>query len=370
MGQCADTLLRSEGPNGIRTLTQKLGIIGCCGVAKENYHAVTLTCVEQLARLTFDVLRVRSRDVQFAAREIRSSMSLIAKLFLSVPDTPLANAHSTFLGPYYSTTSSEALPARLAELVNAVSDANADDENARKVIRNIEEWADGLYRTEKDILLEAVSRRPQFTFDIVHWIKQGTGMLLAVSNAPACSKHDRSDLRKHAVWLISTLSFIPDDFETVNFIENFQMTEILFEAALDAHRRDCPDVAADITALLVSWMFNGGQYASGWAVLERSVYGVAVLALVAEETGAVSKLKGDISKRLAAGELSDQEVRDHAAIEIRGRAGTLYREGHWGSSIENGIAGADHVKLKPLLEELADMISPGTAGQAASHNFF
>ena len=65
-----------------------------------------------------------------------------------------------------------------------------------------------------------------------------------------------------------------------------------------------------------------------------------------------------------AGELSDRKVRDHAAREIRGRAATLYREGHWGSSIENAIAHTDHAKLEPLLGELADLISPETAGQA------
>jgi len=66
----------------------------------------------------------------------------------------------------------------------------------------------------------------------------------------------------------------------------------------------------------------------------------------------------------------DQEVRDHAAREIRGRAATLYSEGHWSSSIERSMARVDHGKLKPLLEELADLISPGTAGQAASQHFF
>ena len=370
MGQCANVLLSTEGATSIRTLTQKLGTIACCGVVKEDYRPVTSTCVEQLARLDFDLLRTRSRDVQYATKEIRDNMSFIAKMFLAVSDTPLTNTHSTFLGPYYSSTSSQALPARLTALVNAVADAKADDENAQLVISNIEEWADGMYAAARETLLEAISKRSQFTFDMINWITQVTAMLLAVSNAPACDEYDRDELRKHAGWLISTLSFIPDDIETVQFIENFRLTETLFEAVLDAHRRDCLDLEVDITGILVSWMFDGGQYPSGWGTLEKAIYGLAVLALLAEANGAIPKLKGDITKRLAAGGLPDQSVRDHAAREIRGRANTLYRQGHWGSSIETGIANADHAKLKPLLEELADLISPGTAGQAASHNFF
>jgi hypothetical protein len=366
MGQCADVLLAAEGPNGIPTLVQKLGLIACCGVATEDYRPVTSTCVEQLARLSFNLLRTRSRDVRFAAEEIRNRMTLIAKLFLAVPDTPITNAHSTFLGSYYSATSPQSLSARLVELVNAVAQANADDENVRQVIRNVEQWADRLYQTEKEILLEAVKKRSHFTFDMIHWISHVTGVLIFVSNAPACDEHSRGELRKHALWLISVLSFIPDDLETVRFVENFQMTERLFETALNAHRQNSPDIAEKIADLLVSWMFNGGRFHSGWAILERSMYGLAVLALLAKEDEAIPKLKAKISKHVA---LLDQDVKDHAALEIRGRAATLWKD-HWVSLIEMAMARADHAKLKPLLEELADLISPGTAGKAASQHFF
>jgi hypothetical protein len=79
-------------------------------------------------------------------------MALIAKFFLAVPDLPRTNTHSTFLGPYYSATSLEALLARLATLVNAVAEAKADDGHARQIIVNVEECADGIYETEKEIL--------------------------------------------------------------------------------------------------------------------------------------------------------------------------------------------------------------------------
>jgi hypothetical protein len=367
MGQCADLLLAAEGPEGIRTLAQKLGGIACCGVAREDYRPVTSTCVEQLARLSFYLLRIQARDIGAASNEIRGSMSFLAKLVLAVPDTARSGTHRSFLGPYYSATSTQSLCARLVGLVNAVAEAKADDENARQVIDNIVEWADGLYRTEKEIVLEAITRRSPFTFDMIHWISKVTSILLAVSNAPACDKRVQKDLRKHALWLISILSFVPDDIGSVQFIEAFDMTETLFEAALDAHNRDCRDIAADVAGLLIWWMFSGGQYHSGWAILERSIYGLAVLALLAEAKSAIKKLKTEIGKRLAAGGLPDQNVRDKAALEVRGRAATLYRKAHWGSSIERGMARVDHAKLKLLLEELADLVSPGTAGKARKH---
>jgi hypothetical protein len=138
---------------------------------------------------------------------------------------------------------------------------------------------------------------------VIHWISRVSGVLISVSNAPACDRHTQDELRKHALWLISILSFVPDDIDTVKFIENFQMTETLFEAAMDAHRGDCPDMVADIADLLVLWMLKGGRFHSGRAILEHSIYGLAVLAFLAEADGAIPKLKVKVSKHLAPGRM-------------------------------------------------------------------
>lgn len=370
MGQCADMLLAAEGPQGITTIVQKIGIISCAGVAREDYRPVTSTGVEQLARLSFDLLRTKLREVQFAAQDIRGSMKLIAKLFIALPDAPLMSVHSTYLAPYYSATSAQGLTLRLSQLVNEVVGAPADDVNARQVIDNFGEWADGMYQTEKDLLLHAIEKRSQFTFDMIHWITAVTTMLIAVSNAAACDRLRQQELRKHAARLIAVLSWVPDDEETVKFVENFQMTETLFKAAVDAHRRDCPVLADDIGKMLLSWTFKAGRYQTGWPILERSVYGLVTLALLADDTVAETRLKAEIGARMTAGGLPDKGLRDHAALEIRGRAASLYQSGSWSSAIEHAMAQADHEKLQPLLEEIADLISPETKGKAASHGLF
>jgi hypothetical protein len=291
-----------------------------------------------------------------------------AGMLLALPDSPLTSIHSSFLGPYYSVTSTQSFLQQLVALGNAVAQRGSEDKDARRVIRNLEEWADGRYATEKELLLEAVEQRSQFTFDVIHWVRQVTGVLVFVSNAPACDERVRGELRKDALWLISVLSFIPDDKETVEFAENFQITETLFEAAYDAQQRECPELASHTTRLLVSWLFKATRYRTGWRILEKAVYGAATLALLAEADGAIPRLKAEVAKRVAAGELADQSATDHAAREIRGRAQSLFREGHWGSAIERTIAHVDHAKLQELLEELADLISPRTKGQAACHS--
>ncbi|MCQ0988542.1 hypothetical protein [Jiella marina] len=368
MGQCADMLLAVQGPQGITALVQKIGIISCAGVARKDFRPVTSTGVEQLACLSFELLRTKSRKVQFAARDIRSSMKLIAKLFMALPDAPLMSVHSTYLAPYYSVTSAQGLAARLSQLVNAVADAPADDVNAQQVIANLGEWADGMYQTEKDLLLHAIEKRSQFTSDMIHWITAVTSMLIAVSNTSPCDEHRQQELRKHAAWLIAVLSWVPDDEETVKFVENFQMTEILFEAAVDAHKYGCPKLGNDIGNMLLSWTFKAGRHQTGWAILERGVYALVTLTLLGDESISEAWLKAEISARMTAGGLPSKELRDDAALEIRGRAASVFQADHWSSStIENSMAQADSAKLRPLLEEIADLISPETKGEVASH---
>jgi hypothetical protein len=214
--------------------------------------------------------------------QLRQSISLIAKVFLAMPDTPLTSAHSIYLGPYYSVTGSGAFLQQLIALANAVASREQNDRDAKRVIRNLEEWADGIFSTEKEILLEAITRRSHFAFDMIFWITRVTTTLVFVSNAPACDDHARGELREHALWLVSTLSFIPDDIETVKFVESFGLTERLFETALEFYRRECPNLAERVSNLLVSWMFKAGRHSSGWAILEKSIYGAATLALLAE----------------------------------------------------------------------------------------
>ncbi len=221
MGQCAQQLLAVEGPNAIRTLVGKLGVMACAALVEEDYRPVTSTSVEQLAHLSFDLLSAKADGVRFAAEDIRTTVRLTAKLVLALPDSPLAGLHSGLLASYYSATSPTALSARLTALANAVSHLQADNKDAQHVIDNLEEWSDKLYQTEKEMLLDAIKTKSRLAFDLIRWIGRVTEVLIYVSNAPACDDRNREKLRHHALWLVSVLSFVPDDKDSVQFVENY-----------------------------------------------------------------------------------------------------------------------------------------------------
>ncbi len=368
MGEAGQYILGKGDVNDIATISEKIALISCTGVVKEDYRPVTLTGVEQLAKLTFALIRNSTTDIKFAAREIRADVSLVAKTFLKLPDTPFSSIHSRYLAPYYSATSGTALQTWLTELANAVADTNANDETAKRIIGNIQSWADDIYQTEKEIFLLALEKKSHFTFDIIHWIAHITKLLLALSNAPACKDYIRERLRRSALWLISVLSWVPDNKEVIDIAENYRMTETLFESAADAHNRDCDEVADQVRSLLISWAFKAGKYETGWGILERSFYGLVTLDLMRESDGA--ELLAEISAQLANENAPEQSIRDRTAREIREQAASSYRRPSPLSRIEYKMGQVDEEKLRPLLLEIANRLSPGTTNEPIRRQAF
>lgn len=369
MGRAAQILLSHDKPTSIKTSVDNIVSLACLGAVKESYRPVTLIAMEQLSSLTFNLIRTPGHDIRFIAKDIRESVTMVAKLFLNVPEASLDRIHCTYLGPYYSGTNAQAFLHLLGELINVVSEKPADDENAKTVIRNIENWADGLYSNEKELLLLSINKRSSFTFDIINWIKSTAVILMALSNTEACDARDKERLRKHALSVLCTFSWIPKDRETVAYVEVYHITEILFEAAIEAHMRDCLDIFIRMQGYLLDWGFKAGRHHLGWALLERSIYGLATLTLTTDSC-TPEQLKTQITNILGQQDMPDQEMKDSAAREIRHTAESLYRDGHWSSRIDYQMRQVDNATMQALLKELADLISPNTADEPVSTRVF
>ncbi len=359
MGQSAQHFLVYGDPSDIAILCDKIAAIACTGCVKDKYRPVTMEGMKQLANLTFVLLRCKNQETHYAIGEVRRNVALISKLFLNVSDTPLSNTHGTFLGPYYSSTSTDSLRMKLTKLANSLIEEPSDNADAQSVIRNIEEWADGLYESTKKLLLAAISVKSHFTIDMIHWITGLTQILLVVSSAPACDAHSQEELRKHARGLMATLIWISDDEESVVFVENFQLTEALFKAAMDARNRGYVEISNEIVESLMSWSFKGGRYMTRWGVLETGLRACATFALMGNDRN-VDSLMAEIRVRVQGDRAPEPEVLARAAREIRECADTLPGRGHWSSSIEIAISESDHSTLSPLLYEIADILSPVT----------
>lgn len=363
LGRAAQLILDYDKPENIANLSEKIAVVACTGSINKKYQAVTPVAVKQLALITYSLLRCKSSNIRFAVKEVRDDIRLIAELYLNTNETPLAKIHSNSLAPYYSPTSQDSLSIWLSNLTNAILEKEADDKDAQHVIRNIAEWSDGIYETEKEILLKAVAQRSQFTFDIVYWIVHVTEILFAVSGSRACKPHLTEKLRRSAIWLISVLSWIPDDKETIEFMEHFQIANHLFEASVDAHKRDCYAEALDIRKLLIGWMKKTGKYQTGWGSLEKTICGLACLNLTIGLIDDV--LIKEVDSYVSSNDTPSFEIRSRTASDLHERA-EEYRGNHGHDAIDIAMARMDQSWLKALLHKLADHLIPEALNQGSS----
>jgi hypothetical protein len=243
----------------------------------------------------------------------------------------------------------------LTDITNALSEAESSDKVAQRVIRHMVEWADGLYRTEKELLLMAIEKRSQFTFDLVHWIVDITKLLLAISCTDACDKHDSDKLRKSAQWLIYVLSWIPDNEETIKYIETYRIADNIFESSVDASKRGCDKEALEIRKLLLSWTYKAGKYQTGWATLEKACCGLACLNLILELPD--EKLILDIDKYLLKEDAPSFDIRSRTASDLHEEA-DKYRSGNGHDAIDIAMSRVDQARLRVLLHGIADHLCP------------
>ena len=356
MGRASLMALEHTNSNVIVTLAEKIGVFAFVGMVKANHQPVTLTAFDQLTELTLNLLAKGKHDIGYPVGQLRSAVTTAAKGVLGTADTALVSTHCSTLGPYFSSASETSLRGRLTSLVNELLEASADHGRASEIIANIETWAHQIYAPHKELLLLAVEKRSPFTLDAINWAIGISELLNALSNAPACPEHLEDDLKRHAVWLISTLSFLPDDRESVAFVESHSLTDSLFEAALDGSRRGYIDFFNDCKKLLLGWGKKGGKHETGWAILDSSVKALVALAIAEGTEEAVVTLKAQFGEMLASKGAPSAEMCQRTAERLTAGARQI-RNIHPFRSIDRVLGQQDNARVRGLLLEMAQMLA-------------
>lgn len=357
LGQAARYCVAAGSEGDTALLSKNIRRVALAGCINENYRPVTTEGLTQYANLTLDLLCARGHRVEYALMEIRGSVFAIAKQFLKVPDALFYDIHGTTLGPYFSSSDYQSLRVKLTVLVNSVSNAEPDNEVVQTIIGNITQWGDGLYQPTKELLLAAVAEKSHFTIHMFQWIQSVTEILLVASNAPACGHHRQKELRNQARWLIATLSWIPEDKESVSFAGRLQLTDALFEAAQRVHELSCFEDTEKAAELLLNWAFKAGRHISCGDIFEEGLYGCAALA-VSEPLGAREALLNKISRYLQTERAPMPDVLAQGADGLRRRVAAAMRPGYGISTIDRAVRGSDKAALGVLVEEIAEILCP------------
>lgn len=358
MGEAARQQLALAEPESVVTGSKSIGEMALVGVVRANQVSVTACGAEQLTRLSLALLQYTgNHDSRFAIREVRGDVfNLAAMVVEHLRDSSLTAAHRHALSSYFSLTGMQTFAVMLSNVVNDVGNAQTDNKQAQRIVGNIVYWADRLYDPYKELLLAAIAKRSSLTHELITWASYIAKLLLALSCAQACKDHNRDELRKSASWLISSWSWIPDDRENVSYLERHSLADVIFNAAADAHQRDCNDFAQNAFKLLMQWAFKSGRYQTGWASLENALCGAAALCVL----GVVSE---DELMRAIDGQLQQPnapaiEIRCGTADRIDETAGTLHRHAHAFSNIDSALGSLDAATLEPLLGRVAERLIP------------
>ena len=355
MGDAARSMLMFSGSTEIISLVNKIAFVSYAGMVKPDYRPATLVAFDQLSLITFELIVGAKDDISYPVSELRSAIKSAVLVFFEVPSTSLMSIHSSNLAPYYSSASMSSLRSKFLPLVNEILNAPANNKDAIRIIGNIEVWADQIYSPQKELLLAAVNKRLGFTSDLLQWAVGISEMFLAVSSAPACDDYEKESLQKHATWLLSTISFLPDDADSVRFVATFSVTELLFDAAIDSRKWDCEDYYVSAKDLLFQWTMKGGKHQTGWGILTRGVQGLAGLTLSEPEvdvSGFVRKLK----IALAGVDAPSLELRQSAAQDLRREAGRHRGREMNFSKLDQVLERVDQAALRTLMLDVVALL--------------
>lgn len=362
--EAAQVFLVGGRPTEMTNFAKTIGMIGTVGLLKEDTRPVTLSAVEQLTEITLTLLRIESSEIRFAAGQIRQSVTMIARMALELPDTPIGSMHSNYLAPYFSSTSFTSFRAQLTPLVNALLQANKDDEGARTVAYNISEWADDIHRDLKGLLVAAVSKQSHFSFDLIHWITDVSELLICVARAPATAGYVSEKLEDEAETLFLVLTWIPREPATARWLEAYSFTETILEYALKSHSRDFQPGFERAWRFLLQWTVEAGREETGWGTLDHGLTAMVALALVSPEARS-DALKAQLQLSLAQPNAPDKEVRATSARRLRSKADNLQRRQFGTRLVERVLEGNEPEATRTLLREIADILSPNQPNEAA-----
>ena len=198
IGQTAESFLAHGNAADLVLLSNNLSAIASTGTKGDDYQPLTTVGMEQFANLTFHLLLSKNPNIRSLANRLSEDVARVATSLLMVADAHPSSVHRTCLEPYFSLTSTDSLRVRLTKLVNFLHQQPADNADTQRVIRHIEQWADGLYQTTRQVFFTTMTMKSYFIFDMIQWIKDVTEILLVVSNTPACRPSERNNLRNHA----------------------------------------------------------------------------------------------------------------------------------------------------------------------------
>ncbi|WP_156545839.1 hypothetical protein [Cupriavidus sp. D384] len=312
-GNLATAFIGAKRIDNAHGLVTKLGELAKLGLTKDVHVPVAMIASEQIARIAITLLRSRSRGSQFVGRHLQQTMDSLLRSALLLPGTGLSSRASQCLGPYFSLLGGKSFPSALSLYADHINEGKLSDDDAMHFVRNVLEWTERRNHVEKETLLLAVAARSNFAHELLMRLTQLCKVLMGLSLAPVCDESLQEELLGLADRYICVFSFLPDDPDSVKFLENIRVIDSLAELAVFAKQSDRDEVLARIREMMLDWILKSGRYHTGWGSLGNGLFSVIVLATVCKDLQIMDTLR----KALTESKITDDDVLDTGIRDLR-----------------------------------------------------
>lgn len=364
MGGVGQVMVLDGAQTESLSLWEKITGFGGAALHRDGQLGVVQVAGEQLEAGVKSLLITELPDARFVFKAMTRFATHLAKATIAKEKDGFTGVAAMPGASFFSASNPRGVAAWLTQAANAVAKLNAADPNAVVFIRNMETWSEGLAAPCADLLAIAVQRQSMLAMQLVPWCLHVAKILQALANTAACPEDGKRLLRRAARALVAVLGRIPGDEASVGFAETFRMSELLFEAGLDAHERGADDVQREVEDLLLAWALKAGRHETGWGSLEHALLGAATLAVATSSDAAAFEQR--VGERFK-GRSLPETLRKRAVRELCERAANPSAGGHWSSPIDHAMSEVDHGKLRALLESIVRILQqPQEEGSAQS----
>lgn len=365
LGKAGNALVVNSRPNDAMAIVETLALLGAAASINEKMRPVTRVAVRELTSILIATLRCTSHDVKFATKRINENVELVAETVINqVPDTVFTQAHGDNLSAFYSLLSESTLPYWLTGVANALSAPGADTTEAKRLVDNVDDWAESLPRGQKTILLLAIGKRSLFTQQLIAWISLVSRALMLVANSSSSREPTSVSLRRSSAGLVWLVSQIPNEKEAVKFVTSLNLIEELFEIGFDAIRFSSTEPFESAERMLFDWVLDRGHFLNDSEV-EEGLAALATLSVLNAGKLWTADLNVALAAKIKALPLFDHPKRTNVARRIRRRVERLGYDKHSLSRIDNAMSQTDPATLRARLLGIADLLMPPPAPPGA-----
>ncbi|HID8741052.1 TPA: hypothetical protein ACXIV2_004939 [Enterobacter mori] len=361
MGRNSVKALSYANASDIVGTIQKISMFSTISLKNTVLQPVTLTAFSQFSDINIQLIIKGDVNSGFTMDILQKSISEAAIVFLHTEDTPINSRHSYILSPYYSVVNVTGFISRIKEIVNYLTDNKIEAESSKVIIRNVEKWAEKLYQSQKEVLLVAANKRSSFIYDLIPWNVMVCEVLLALSESQLCDDYYSEKLKKHSIWLIATLSWLPEEQEVVTFVNNGSFVDSIFEAAMMGLSRNSPEFYDMCKKLLEGWVKKTAQHVSTRSGFEDAIKSLVALTVKEGTVDAQNKLLDKLKDILSKIKSPSKELRELTARHLlMNTKDYRYRAGFY-SSVDIFLRQCNTDSTVALFTKVAEILNAETS---------